>query len=98
MPWSFSLQPSPSRGLIKPQPFATVAADEIATYATDRFLREPDLWCVHMRSLRALEETAREAQEDGNAAARAIMISLYALVTGLGFSLISLGTLIVELI
>jgi hypothetical protein len=37
-----------------------------------------------------------ETQEDGNAAAGAIMISLYALLTGLGFSLLSLGTLIFD--
>jgi hypothetical protein len=35
---------------------------------------------------------------DGEIAAGAIVISLYALFTGLGFTLISLGTLIFELI
>lgn len=85
-------------GVVRPQSFATVAADEITTYASDRFLVEPDLWRVHVRSLRALEEAAREAQKDGNAAARSIMISLYAFLAGLGLSLMSLGTLIFELI
>lgn len=85
-------------GVIKPQPFVSVAADEITIYASERFLTEPDLWRVHVRSLRALEEAAREAQEDGNAAAGAIMISLYALLGGLGLSLTSLATLILGLI
>lgn len=84
-------------GVIKPQPFVVVAADEIALYASDRFLGEVDLWRVHVRSLQPLETAARKAQEGGNAAARAIMISLYVLLAGLGFSLVSLGTLIIEL-
>ena len=85
-------------GVIKPQPFVSVAADEITVYASERFLTEPDLWRVHVRSLRALEEATRQAQEDGNAAAGAIMISLYALLAGLCFSLISLATLVFGLI
>jgi 4-amino-4-deoxy-L-arabinose transferase-like glycosyltransferase len=85
-------------GVIKPRPFATLAADEIKIYSSERFLAEPDLWRVHVRSLRALEKSTREAQKDGNAAAGAIMIALHALLAGLGFSLISLGTLILELI
>jgi hypothetical protein len=85
-------------GVIKPRPFASVAADEITIYASERFLTEPDLWRVHVRSLRALEEATREVQKDGNAAAGAIMISLYALLSGLGFSLASLATLILGLI
>lgn len=77
---------------------AILAADEITNYASDRFLSESDLWRVHLRSLQTLEQATRKAQEDGNAAAVAIMISLCAFLAGLGFSLISLGTLIVELI
>ena len=85
-------------GVLKPKPFAALAADEIALYTTDRFLAEPDLWRVHIRALRALEEATRETQESENAVAGAITISLYAFLAGLGFSLISLGTLIFELI
>jgi hypothetical protein len=83
-------------GVFKPRAFVLVAADEIAIYGSERFLTEPDLWRVQVRALRALEEATRETQEDGNAAAGAIMISLYALLAGLGFSLISLGTLIFD--
>lgn len=85
-------------GVIKPQPFVSVAADEITVYASKRFLTEPDLWRVHVRSLRALEEATRQAQEDGNTAAGAIMISLYALLAGLCFSFFSLATLVFGLI
>jgi hypothetical protein len=85
-------------GVVKPRPFVSVAADEITIYASDRFLAEPDLWRVHVRSLRTLEEITREAQEDGNAAAGAIMISLYFFLASLCFSLVSLGTLVFGLI
>ncbi|HEV2790428.1 MAG TPA: hypothetical protein VGV69_03930 [Solirubrobacterales bacterium] len=84
--------------LVKPHPFAAIAADEIALYTSDRFLTEPDLWRIHVRSLRTLEKATRGAQEDGNAVARAIMVSLCVFLAGLGFSLIALGTLITELI
>jgi hypothetical protein len=85
-------------GVMRPRPFVALGADEIAAYKSERFLSEPDLWRVHLRSLHALERATREAQEDGNAASESIMSALYAFLAGLAFSLISLGTLIVELI
>jgi hypothetical protein len=85
-------------GVIKPQPFASISADEITNYLSDRFLSEPDLWRVHVRSLRALEQATRDAQEGGNAAVRAINVSLYAFLAGLAFSLVAIATLITELI
>lgn len=63
-------------GVIKPQPFASISADEITNYVSDRFQSEPDLWRVHVRSLRALETATRNAQDGGNAAAKAINVSL----------------------
>jgi hypothetical protein len=85
-------------GVIKPQPFATISADEVTNYLSDRFLDEPDLWRVQVRSLRALEKAVSDAQNGGNAATKAINLSLYAFLAGLGFSVIALGTLILELI
>ena len=85
-------------GVIKPQPFASISADEITNYLSDRFLSEPDLWRVHVRSLRALETATRNAQDGGNAAAKAINISLFAFLAGLAFSVLAIGILIVELI
>lgn len=87
-----------SWGAIKPRPFVSLAADEISNYTSHRFLSEPDLWRIHIRSLRSLEAAARRAEKSSDAAADAIGISLYAFLAGLGFSLILLGTLIVELI
>lgn len=83
-------------GVLKPRPFATFGPEEIGNYASDRFLSEPDLWRVHVRSLRSLEAITRHAEEERRAVARAIAVSLYAFLAGLGFTLISLGTLTLE--
>ena len=85
-------------GVSTPKPFVELAADEITVYASDRFLEEPDLWRVQLRSLHALERATRKAQDDGNSAAVAIRVSLCAFLGGLMFSLVSLGTLILGLI
>jgi hypothetical protein len=85
-------------GVIRPRSFAAIAPDEITNYTSERFLNEPDVWRVRIRALRALEVGARQTAEDGNAAAKAIMISLYAFLAGLAFSSISVGTLILELL
>jgi len=83
-------------GIVKPRPFAAITADEIANYTSDRLLSEPDLWRVQLRSLRSLEVVTRQAEEEGDIAARAIGRALVAFQSGLAFSLISLGTLIIE--
>lgn len=85
-------------GVSTPNKFVAVGADEITSYASDRFLEEPDLWRVQLRSLHALERATRKAQEDGNSAAVAISISLRAFLGGLVFSLISLATLVIGVI
>jgi hypothetical protein len=85
-------------GVIKPQPFASISSDEITNYLSDRFLSESDLWRVHVRSLRGLETATRDAQDGGNAVAKAINIALYAFLAGLAFSVLAVGILIVELI
>lgn len=84
--------------VMRPQAFVSMAADEITAFTSKRFLHEADLWRVHLRALRTLEQSTRRAQEAGNATAEAIMHSLYAFLAGLAFSLVSLGTLIFELI
>jgi hypothetical protein len=83
-------------GVMRPQSFVALGAAEIAVYTSRRFIDEPDLWRVHLRSLHALEKATREIQEDGNRATTAISTALYALLMGLGFSLVALGTLILE--
>ena len=85
-------------GAIRPKTYASISADEIVNYATDRFLHEPDLWRVHVRSLKALGEATESAQEAGNSAAAALVWSLRAFLAGLAFALIAIATLLGELI
>jgi hypothetical protein len=59
-------------GVIQPRSYGTIAAREIATYRSDRFLNEPELWRVQVRSLRTLERATVEAQRNGNAAGKAM--------------------------
>ncbi|HEY2717455.1 MAG TPA: hypothetical protein VGI73_14655 [Solirubrobacterales bacterium] len=40
------------RGANLPQPASDISIKEIAEYTTDRLIREPDLWRVHLRTTR----------------------------------------------
>jgi hypothetical protein len=85
-------------GVIQPRSYGTIAAREIATYRSDRFLNEPELWRVQVRSLRTLERATVEAQRNGNAAGKAMNTSLYTFIGGLLFTVTAVGILVVELI
>jgi hypothetical protein len=85
-------------GALKPRIYAAISSDELQLYGTDRFLNEPDLWRVHVRSLRGLEEATASAQAAGNSAARAIEWSLRAFLVGFGFALVAIVILILELL
>jgi hypothetical protein len=85
-------------GAIRPKTSAAISADEIANYTSNRFLTEPDLWRVHVRTLRALKQATTDIQAAGNSAAEAINLSLYFFLAGLVFSLAAIGMLVVELI
>jgi predicted PurR-regulated permease PerM len=77
---------------------ATVSADEIANYLTEPFLDAPDLWRIQIRSLRTLERATEFAQKGGDDALKSITVSAYSFLTGLGFAVVSVGILIMELI
>jgi hypothetical protein len=77
---------------------SNVSTSEIANYLTDPFLDEPELWRVQVRALRALEAAAEFAQKRADDALKLITVSLYAFLVGLGFAVVSVGFLIVELI
>lgn len=85
-------------GTLKPKTYAAISSDELWLYGTDRFLNEPDLWRVHVRSLHGLEEATASAQDAGNSAAKAIEWALRTFLAGLGFSLVAIVILILELI
>jgi preprotein translocase subunit SecG len=77
---------------------SSISADEIANYLTEPFLDAPELWRVQVRALRALEAAAEFAQKRADDALKSITVSLYAFLVGLGFAVVSVGVLIVELI
>ena len=85
-------------GTLKLKTYASISSDELRLYGTDRFLNEPDLWRVHVRSLHGLEDATASAQDAGNSAAKAIEWSLRAFLAGLGFSLVAIVILTSELI
>lgn len=85
-------------GVLRPRVFAAISAEEIVNYTSERFLAEPDLWRVHVRSLHALGDATASAQEAGNSAAKAIEWSLRTFLAGLAFSLLAIATLLVELL
>lgn len=85
-------------GSLRPKAFVSISAEEIITYTSEPFLTEPDLWRVHVRSLVALHHATADVQEAGDFAARAVERSLGTFLAGLGFSLLAIATLLVELI
>jgi hypothetical protein len=85
-------------GVNRPRSYATISSDEIANYLTDPFLDAPELWLIHVRSLRTLEKATENAQKGGNDALKWITVSLYAFLVGLVFVVVSVGILILELI
>jgi hypothetical protein len=85
-------------GVNKPWPYAAISSDEVANYLTEPFLDAPDLWRVHVRSLRALERATVAAQKGANDALKSITISLYAFLAGLASAVVVVGISIVEVI
>ncbi|HEX4304906.1 MAG TPA: hypothetical protein VHZ54_02610 [Solirubrobacterales bacterium] len=85
-------------GVNRPQSYAMISSEEIANYLTDSFLDAPELWLVHVRSLRALKAATEDAQEGANDAVKSIIVSLYSLLAGLAFTVVAVATLTVELI
>jgi len=85
-------------GVNRPRSYATISSEEIANYLTNSFLDAPELWPVHVRSLRSLKKAAEDAQEGGNDALKSITVSLYAFLVGLAFTVVAVAILTVELI
>jgi hypothetical protein len=59
-------------GVLRPGAYAAISAEETTNYTRARFLAEPELWRVHVRSLHALDYATASAQEAGDSAAKAV--------------------------
>jgi hypothetical protein len=85
-------------GVGRSQSYAAVSADEIGRYLSGPFLDAPELWRVHVRSLRTLKTATEDAQKRAHDALKSITVSLYAFLVGLAFAVSTVVILTVELI
>ena len=85
-------------GALRPKAFLEVSAEEIFRFGSERFVHEPDLWRVQLRSIHSLGRATYSVQEAADVAAAAVAWSLLVFLVGLGFSFISIATMIGELI
>ena len=72
------------RGTRVPRRMSDVSVDEVANYDSERFMSEPDLWRVHLRTIRGLvaliESTTRQCDRAALAVRRAENIFLVGLL------------------
>lgn len=83
------------RGALLPRLVSALSTEEVANYATKRFVEEPDLWRVHLRSIRGLLRTIESATHLGDTAARAVRRAERFFFSGLSLVGIALGMLVV---
>jgi len=71
------------------------SAAEIANYTSERFIHEPDLWRVHMRTIHGVLDAIDSIANQSDRATRALIRAEYSFITGLFSVGIALGILIV---
>jgi hypothetical protein len=71
------------RGAMTSKLVVDISVEEIANYTTDRFINEPDLWRVQMRTIRGLLTLIDAATLQGDATARMITRAQYLFLVGL---------------
>jgi hypothetical protein len=60
------------RGALLPRFVFDLSTEEVANYATDRFVQESDLWRVHLRTIHALIQSIELTTRLGDKAAQAL--------------------------
>jgi hypothetical protein len=79
---------------LAPRFVSDLSAEEVANYTTDRFIREPDLWRVQVRTIRSLSGEIEQITLQSDRAAGAVRKAEYLFLTGpLAVSMV-LGTAI----
>jgi hypothetical protein len=71
------------RGAVAPGPIVAFSAREVANYVTERFVREPDLWRVHLRTIASLQDAIETATRQGDEAERSVKNAEYLFISGL---------------
>jgi hypothetical protein len=71
------------RGTPAPRFVPAFSAQEVANYTTDRFIREPELWRVHVRTIRSMVVEIEAITLQSDRADRAIRRAEYLFLSGL---------------
>jgi hypothetical protein len=82
------------RGTLVPDLFSEISAKEIANFNSERFTHEPDLWRIHVRTIRGLLRVIELTTIQGDQAARAARKAEYLFLAGLFSVGIALAILI----
>ncbi len=81
----------------RPQLVSDISAREIANYTTERFTHEPDLWRVHIRTIRGLLVSIDSTTRVSDKSAEMLRWAGILFLTGLLAVGVALGILILEL-
>jgi hypothetical protein len=84
------------RGTLMPELIPRISIEEVANYTSERFIAEPDLWRVQVRTIRSLLDAIESITIQGDQAARAVRNAEYSFLTGLFSVGVALSILIVE--
>jgi hypothetical protein len=71
------------RGTVLPGSIIAFSAKEIANYATERFIHEPDLWRVHLRTISSLLDAIEATMRQGDEVERSVRTAEYFFLSGL---------------
>jgi cytochrome c biogenesis factor len=82
------------RGTLVPELFSEISVKEVANFNSERFTNEPDLWRIHMRTIRGLLRLIELTTIQGDRAARAARRAEYLFLAGL----LAVGTALAILI
>jgi cytochrome c biogenesis factor len=82
------------RGTLVPELFSEISVKEVANFNSERFTNEPDLWRIHMRTIRGLVRLIELTTIQGDQAARAARRAEYLFLAGL----LAVGTALAILI
>jgi hypothetical protein len=71
------------RGTLVPELVSEISAEEVANYNSERFTHEPDLWRIHVRTIRGFLGLIESTTVQGDESARAVRRAEYLFLTGL---------------
>ena len=82
------------RGTVLPELLSVISVEEVGNYVTERFINEPDLWRVHLRTTLGLLAVIEATTAQGDEAARAVRNAEYFFFAGLFTVGVAFATLI----